>query len=80
MGAGYVAQDAGAKSAPEGNFKERAANHLENSYQQVEREPVGEGERKEYLAAVNHNDLSDIGKTKTKQCEIVAGPLMWHTH
>lgn len=49
---------------------------MENSYQQVEREPVGEGERKEHLAAVKHNDLSNIGKTKTKQREIVAGLLM----
>lgn len=35
---------------------------------------MGERDRKEHLATVNHSDLPDIGKTKIKQHEIVAGP------
>lgn len=63
----------GCQVCSKGSFKgrEQPSGKLE---QQDEREPVGEREREEHLATVNHSDLPDTEKTKIKQHEIVAGP------
>lgn len=59
----------------QGQLQGERANHLENSSSKM-RENLWERERKEHLATANHSDLPDRGKTKIKQHEIVAAPLM----